>query len=88
MSIFSKTQTARVVKDSSGNLTGITDIKTDASIIDGTLKALTNPFTGGENVVVGAANIIAMPISALAVSWGRDKLREATGLDVFFGLVQ
>lgn len=88
MSIFSKTQTARVVKNADGDLTGITDIKTDASIIDGTLKALTNPFTGGENVVVGAANIVAMPISGLAVSWGREKLRAATGFDAFFGLVQ
>lgn len=88
MSIFSKTQTARIVKDADGNLTGITEIETDANIFEGVLKALTNPFTGGENVVTGAANIVAMPISGLAVAWGRDKLRAATGFDVFFGLVQ
>lgn len=86
--IFSKTQSADVVLDASGNLTGITGINTSESLVGGVMKALANPFNGGKSLVVGAANLVAMPVSGLAVSFAREKIQDATGFDPFFGLVR
>lgn len=88
MSILSSTQTATAKFDAAGKLIGIENIDTEAGVLAGTMKALANPFNGGENVVVGAANLVALAVSSIGVAFAREKIQDATGFDPFFGLVR
>lgn len=87
MDMFAKTQTAKVVYDTNGNLTGVEKIDTSAGILSGTLAVLANQFTGGATVVTGAANLTGALVNGLAHGFVREKVKESTGFDPYFGLV-
>lgn len=88
MSIASKTQTAKPVFDATtGNLTGITEIKTDAGVMAGAIAVVTNPFTGGGTVVTGLGNLVGDTLKIVGGAIALKKVGEMVNFDPFFGML-
>lgn len=87
MLAFTKTQTAKVVLNANGDLTGITTIDTDAGMLTGAMKHVGSVLNGGEDVVVGLGHTVGEVAVGYVVGGIIQKIGDVTGVDPYFGLL-